>query len=225
LQYDDCRGLRRSRVAALLAGAAVSGSVALAQGQPAPPPAGYGYPPAPPAGYGYGQQPPPGYGYPAPVAPPPPAQPLVIYGWDPDVEPPAGYELDWDANMGLVGGGIALVATGWTLSVLVGIAGATAEENEEEDHPASERDDVTTADWSPLYVPLVGPFIAIRTLDAEGWGLGLLLADGLMQAFGTVGIVLGAVDRDYKLVPSVAGVEVTPVWQTDFQGVVVKGAL
>ena len=48
----------------------------------------------------------------------------------------------------------------------------------------------STDKYTPLLIPAVGPFVAIDTLDAEGLGLGALVALGVAQCSG---IVMGAV--------------------------------
>ena len=54
--------------------------------------------------------------------------------------------------------------------------------------------------WAPLFVPIVGPFVAIETLDPTAGALGLLIADGVFQVAGALGIALSFVDRRHKIV-------------------------
>ncbi|MEQ9325024.1 MAG: hypothetical protein RIF41_38010, partial [Polyangiaceae bacterium] len=118
-----------------------------------------------------------------------------------------------DVNMGLIGTGIGLFAGGYFTSVIVAVV-------------ATQVDEVTPgteSDWSPLYVPVAGPFVALGTLDPSAAGVGLLLADGLFQAAGVLGIVLGVVDQEYKLIHT-GDVEIAPTLTPGQQGVVVRGA-
>jgi hypothetical protein len=155
---------------------------------------------------------------PAPRAygpPPPPAAsqaPLVVYGWDPDVPPPDGYEMDSDVNIGLIGTGAGLLVMGYVTSVLVAVVATEVEEVS----------DGTKSDWSPLYAPVAGPFVAIGTLDASGSGVGFLLAGGFVQAAGALAIVMGIVDQDFKLVKT-AGVDVAPIAAPGQSGLMVRG--
>jgi len=152
---------------------------------------------------------------------------MVMYDWDPDVPVPQGYAMDSDPNWGLVGGGIGLLAAGWTMSVLVAAVAMSVEENEADELTPTERDDgIAPSDWSPLYIPVAGPFVAIGTLEASGSGLGLLVADGILQAAGLLGILLGALDPDYKVVRVSSQVEldVGPAVGRDFQGLRLKGS-
>jgi hypothetical protein len=193
-------------------------------GQPYPP---YGAQPgaAPPYPGQPPQWPPTGAAPAAPAAPPAKRKPpAVVYDWDPDVPPPAGYELDSDANGDLIAAGVVLNVTSYLLAVLVGVAGSTVEE-EEEDEPAYEQDSTTASDWSPLYIPVVGPFVAIETLDARGWGLGLLLANGIVQSAGIVSIVLGVVDRSHKVVAIGEEVAMEPLLGPDVAGLAIRGRL
>lgn len=151
------------------------------------------------------------YGPPPP--PPRPRAPRVVYGWDPDVPPPDGYELDSDANMGLIGTGIGLFASGYFTSVMVAVVATQVDEV----RPGTE------SDWSPLYVPVAGPFVALGTLDPSAAGVGLLLADGLFQAAGVLGIVLGIVDQEYKLIHT-GDIDITPTLMPGQQGLMMRGA-
>jgi hypothetical protein len=137
----------------------------------------------------------------------------VVYGWDPDVPPPDGYELDSDVNMGLIGTGIGLFATSYVTSILVGVVATQVEEVT----PGTE------SDWSPLYVPVAGPFVALGTLDPSAAGVGLLLADGIFQAAGVLGIVAGILDQEYKLIRT-GGLEISPVVSPGQQGLRLRGA-
>lgn len=134
----------------------------------------------------------------APAYPPPPPMsgpPRVVYGWDPDVPPPDGYVLDSDINGALLGAGIGLFAGAYLTSVLVGVVAQKA------DNPT---------DWSPLYVPVAGPLVAIKTLEANPVGTGVLIGDAVMQIAGVLSFVMAFVDEEHKIV-RYGGVEVTPM--------------
>jgi hypothetical protein len=98
------------------------------------------------------------------------------------------------ANGRLIGVGIGLLAMGWVPSALIAAVGASAED-------VAADGGVSADDWTPMYFPIVGPFIAMRTLDPKTSGLGLLLADGILQVGGALGVVWGIIDRRYKAVP------------------------
>jgi hypothetical protein len=179
----------------------------------------YPYPPAPYPPYPYAPAP---YGYPPPYAPPPPAPvpaqpqpPTVVYDWDPDVPVPQGYTMVDTVNSRLLVPGITLFATGWVLSVLIAGVGSSAEKEDADDAA----DGVTAGDWMPLYAPVVGPFIAIGTLDPSPAGTGVLLADGVLQVGGVIGIVGGIISRKYKLLRTGYGaLTVSPVAGSNLRG-------
>jgi hypothetical protein len=146
----------------------------------------------------------------------------VIYDWDPDAPPPKGYRLVDSVNGRMLGGGIGLLAGGWLTAVMAASVGSSVEANEDDE---GEPDDGTHAgDWTPLYFPVVGPFLSMATLDPDPSGMGLLLADGIVQTGGALAIVLGVVDRKYKVVRyAVGGVELTPLASPGQHGLVATG--
>ena len=177
------------------------------QQQPGVPPQGYaqpgypqpGYPQQgyPPPGYpqpGYPQQgyPPPGYpqgyyppGY-YPYPPPPPGgAPPAYYG------PPGGYANNVapsrPVNVKAVVSGSITLGLAWSISSIAAVAildGATGPTGIE-----------------PLFIPVIGPFIAAGTTGAfdtrnNNAQLGILLIlDGLVQTGGLISIITGAAGR------------------------------
>jgi hypothetical protein len=155
-----------------------------------------------------------------PVAPPPPEPPSVIYDWDPEAPVPKGYRMVDSVNGRTLGVGIALLGTGWFISIIAGGVGAAAEEDEAVD----DADGVTSDDWAVLYVPIVGPLVAIDTLDAKTSGVGALIADTVLQLGGAVGIVAGIIDRKYRLVRNDYGaLTLTPVAWPGGRGIAAGG--
>ncbi|MCA9620071.1 MAG: hypothetical protein KC731_13690 [Myxococcales bacterium] len=148
-----------------------------------------------------------------PSAVPPPREPRVVYHWDPDLPPPAGYEMVDEVNAALIGSGAGMLGAGWLTSVLVAVVATQV------DDISSER----ASAWAPLYVPVAGPFVAIGTLDASAAGLGFLLADGILQVGGALGIILGITDTDTKLV-RVGSVTIAPLVASDTRGLAIQGS-
>lgn len=118
--------------------------------------------------------------------------PLVVNNWDEGIPPPDGYELDSSINARMLGAGLGMFVAGYGASVITA-AGAKSRRA-----------------WTPLYIPVVGPFMAVDTLNAEAAGLGLLIADGILQAAGAVAIGLSFVDRRYRIVQT-ASLEISPI--------------
>jgi hypothetical protein len=164
----------------------------------------YPYPPQPyPQPYAY---PKPHYGPPA-LPPEPSGPPNVVRGWDNDVPPPAGYFLDSDPNGSMIGVGVGFLTGGYVTAAIVGAVG-------------SRGDGADPEDWIPLYIPIGGPFAAMFTLDTGPGSSGVLIANGIVQLGGLIGIIVGAVDREYKVVRSVTSVELTPTPG----GIAIRGA-
>ncbi len=156
-------------------------------------PPGYGPPPqGVPPGYGPpGYGPPPGYNpypYPAPYpyyAEPPPSSPTLEY--EEGQEIPPGYRLERRVQKGLTIAGASIFGGAWILS----IAGAAS---------LIENNDGI----APLFVPLVGPFIAMGTTGTnfnQNTFLGaLLLLDGFTQVAGATMMIVGIAKKKPLLV-------------------------
>ncbi|MCC6556369.1 MAG: hypothetical protein IT372_25700 [Polyangiaceae bacterium] len=80
-------------------------------------------------------------------------------------------------------------------------------------------------DFSPLYIPVAGPFITIETANAETGGAFWLMLDGAAQAGGIVTGIVGLVMPDDKMLYRNGGVRVrlTPVASPGLSGVGVRG--
>lgn len=104
------------------------------------------------------------------VAPAPPAPPVILK-----------HELR--PRYGLIGGGAALLGVMYSLTVL-GAAAAAAGEHE-------------TAIW-PLYLPVVGPFLQLRS--TSGPAQALLVFDGVSQLGGLTMMILGGALKKKVLV-------------------------
>lgn len=145
-----------------------------------------------------------------PHEPPPPAPRTTAPAADPDTytldDPsgavlpyqegsaiPNGYRLRGSPRYGLVGGGIALTSALWTISTAAAIV------LDEEDSPDGDPnfDDM----YWPMFIPVVGPFIAIKTADASGTGAAILALDGVVQTAGLAMLIAGLAAPKLELVP------------------------
>lgn len=178
------------------------------------PPAGpaptYYQPPAGPAPTYY--QPPAGPAGPAAGAPPP-----VLPVYDPDQPIPAGYRLQSKPTVGVLGMGIGTFSVGYVSAVVMGIAlGEDAKKNP--DGPDS-------SVFTPMYFPLVGPFVTMAVLKPGPAEIGLLLADSVFQIAGSVGILVGSLKRTYRLVYTgeTASVELLPAAGAGYGGLQAVG--
>ncbi|HVY45571.1 MAG TPA: hypothetical protein VHB21_06810 [Minicystis sp.] len=191
------------------------------------PPPGYAAPPAyapqpgyapPQAGYAPGYAPP---AYPPyPVGQPPVVVvqgrasmrpvPWVIDDWDAEAPAPPGYNKTEGVNSRVITTGAVLLATAWLSSTVVATVGTST-------HDAGGTSPPPSA-WTPLFVPLAGPFIAAGTLHPSGAGVGAIAMDGGIQVVGALGILMGIVDQRAKLVRYDASAPVPAVTPTGAGG-------
>lgn len=194
----------------------------------APPPPGYAAPGgyyAPQGGY---YAPPGGYYAPQVVLPPPGSPAELPYDGGPV---PAGYHLRKRNQTGLIAGGAATFGGLYLITVVAGaLAGAfssLATATCDLSAPSSgtwgngsasvstspSSSCASSKDFRPMYIPLAGPWIAMKTAHADAGGglaLGLL---GVGQATGLGLLIAGLATRETKLVRNdlaVRGVRVVP---------------
>ena len=156
---------------------------------PAYPPPGYGPPP------GYYPPPPPGY-YPPGYYPEPPSE--IDYEEGQPIPP--GYRPEEKIRKGLVIAGACVFGGVYLVNVIM-VATMAPEAVERGEGP----------EW--LYVPLVGPFIAIAAIEDMNAGIGALLAiDGLAQVGGLAMFIAGLAAKKKVLVRdyTMGGIELTP---------------
>lgn len=120
-------------------------------------------------------------------------------------EIPPGYELETRAKKGLVIAGAVTLGASW----LASCAAATLMIQRREEEGRSwgwEWDSDNGGDDAPpetaLYIPLAGPWIALKTMEdeIEGQGKAALVADGMVQAAGLAMLIGGLAARDKVLV-------------------------
>lgn len=228
--FERAVGSRRSCVARLASATAAIAAFVTANGvsgaafaqEPAPPPepAPMLLPPGPPPVWG---APPPGYALPPPmIAPFPPGVPPSAFGpktleYEPGAPIPPGYRVEKKIRKGLVIGGAATFGGLWLLSI---VAGATLQASEE--FGTSVGCGIAGAlssspeycepqnDYRPMYIPLVGPFVAMGTAETDGAGKLALGVLGIGQNVGLGLLIAGVVARKETLVRyDVGGVELT----------------
>jgi hypothetical protein len=101
-----------------------------------------------------------------------------------DGEPvPEGYHVESSPRWGLAGTGIALGAALWAASLIAAIKlDAEASKTVVDEQGGVREDPEYSAHYTPMFVPVVGPFITIGTADAKGTGAAILALDGVLQA-------------------------------------------
>lgn len=209
----------------------LTSSSAFAQTPPAPAPAAPAppgaLPPPPPGGYYYGQPPygapPPPYGQPPYGQPPPgyygpPSSAIPgpkVMDYEEGQPVPDGYHVATKARRGLIIGGAVTFGSVYLLTTL------TAAAIESDDHSL-----VSSGDsYTPLYIPVAGPFIAISTVNAEGGGVFILLLDGIAQAAGVAMLIGGIASPATKLVRNDVSWQVHPIVGGGTVGLGISGSL
>ncbi len=156
------------------------------------PPPGYGQPPGgyyPPPGYG----PPPGYPAQGGYYPPPGgyysasgSMPVLTLPYENDESIPPGFAVRSRANRPLVVAGAITFGVPYVFSALIASVLVSF-------------DSRNAGDGAPLFIPVVGPFITIGTLNAEGAATFWLVVDGLTQVGGAAMFVAGLTMREKYL--------------------------
>jgi len=168
---------------------------------------GYGAPPsgyrAPAAGqqpgyYPYGYQYPSGYGYPSQFSGPP------SLAYEEGKPGPNGYHLESQPKRGLVIAG----ATTFGSTYLITLLAASAIADNEDDWGNTEDDD-DESKALPLFIPVLGPFIGISSLDASPVGSAWLVLDGIAQGAGVAMLIAGLAYPNKRWIRNDLGVEWT----------------
>jgi hypothetical protein len=105
--------------------------------------------------------------------------------WQEDEPIPPGYAPIPRADRGLLIGGAVTFGAPALASFLVGFVGVIMATEE--------------ADFAPFFAPVVGPFIAVETTDAEGAIAYALVLDGVLQGAGLGMLIASFVDHDWAL--------------------------
>ncbi|MEM9691168.1 MAG: hypothetical protein AAGA56_01365 [Myxococcota bacterium] len=151
--------------------------------------------------------------------------PNYLDEWQPGMPVPDGYAVKSGYRRGLFGAGVGIFAGTWFFST---IAAAVGEANAEDNGYAYEGGNSaeTADDWVPLYIPVVGPWIAIRTLDTNAVGRHVLVMNGLLQASGVTMAIAGLMGENAELIKMEAEVEtgVRVEFAPTLSGAMVKGA-
>jgi hypothetical protein len=148
---------------------------------------------------------------PAPAAAPPEAAlrvyppPPTLYSspvrpreldWEDGQPIPEGYRVEGRIRKGLV---IAGAATFGAAYILTALGAAIAIDNSEDGEP-----------YEPLFIPVAGPFVTIRTADASATATFGLVVDGVVQVGGLAMLIAGLAAQEQVLV-RVGDAELTPV--------------
>ena len=200
-------------------------------------------------------EPPPGYEYdsrtptaPIPYTAPPnvtvyvpeqatpqPGAPLVptngpkLLHYEPGEPIPAGYHVESQSRRGLVIGGAVTFGVMYAISLLAGAIGSDSGTTDCGYHYGSNYTCVTVKNkdnWTPMYIPAIGPFITLGTVDhSESGAFGLVFL-GLAQSAGAAMLAGGIMSPVQRLVRNdIAKVTVTPMLGTGVAGLGLSGTM
>lgn len=188
-------GLRQwTALALLLAITSFAMRPALAQTQPAPPPAGapppqpYAYPP-PPQGYPPAQYPPPAYPQqPYPYAAPPPAYPQYA------APPPGPPVMVHEARKGLLIGGLVTFGVTWGLAALISLS---LSDNSNNDGDSGTCISSSCRSFARLFwIPVAGPVLANSADSSGGAGTTFFALWSIAEAAGVAMTIAGIIGHD-----------------------------
>lgn len=105
--------------------------------------------------------------------------------WEPGEPVPAGYHPSTQMRTGLVISGAVIFGSVWLLNALVASIGI----------------DISQGQAIPLFIPIVGPFIAMGTFRSlQATDAFFLVLDGLVQAGGAAMLIAGIAVPRHQLV-------------------------
>jgi hypothetical protein len=106
---------------------------------------------------------------------------------------PPGFRLDSSPRVALVATGASVSGALWLISTVTAIG-------LDKQTPVAGDPNFDDMYW-PMFIPVIGPFIAIGTADSSGTGAGILALDGALQAGGLAMMIAGFVAPKLQLVP------------------------
>lgn len=114
---------------------------------------------------------------------------------------PPGYSVDTVPLKGMIAGGASLAAGLHLVSMIAAVAlDAEADEVIVDEQGGTRTDPEFSDRYTPLFIPLVGPFIAVKTSDSFGTGRAILIMNGVGQVTGAALMIAGLVTTKKELV-------------------------
>jgi hypothetical protein len=114
---------------------------------------------------------------------------------------PPGYSIDTVPLKGMIAGGASLAAGLHLVSMIAAIAlDAEADEIIVDEQGGARTDPEFSDRYTPLFIPLVGPFITVKTADSTGTGRAILIMNGVGQVTGAALMIAGLVTTKKELV-------------------------
>jgi hypothetical protein len=110
---------------------------------------------------------------------------------------PEGFRISRGFDSGLFAAGVAIFGFSYAMSVVLAVSDVSLVETDREDEPTGRN--------RALYAPLIGPWVALGTMDRPGGEVALLIADGVVQAAGLSLVAVGLGTERLWLVRASAG--------------------
>jgi len=129
-----------------------------------------------------------------------PTGPAVVLPYEPGQAVPVGYRVASGFHTGLLAGGCTLFGFSYVLSIVVATADDAARHAAAESL-TGETNEVENPSRRPLYVPLIGPFLAVASDKRSGSAVALMVLDGITQGAGFTLAMFGLATRQQWLEP------------------------
>lgn len=139
---------------------------------------------------------------------------------------PAGYEVASVPRTGMVVGGAVIAGGLHLVSMIAAVAlDAEAEETLRDQQGGSRTDPEFDNRYTPLFIPVVGPFVAVKTSEASGTGMAILVMNGVAQVTGCALVIAGLAAPKQVLVKQDMPVAVVPFFDPTGGGLAIRGEL
>jgi hypothetical protein len=137
---------------------------------------------------------------------------------------PPGYAVDTVPRAGLIVGGATMAGVLHVVSMISAVAlDAEADETLVDEQGGVRSDPEFDNRYTPLFIPLVGPFITVKTAEAHGTGMALLVMNGVAQVTGLSLVISGLAAPKKVLVREEPSFAIAPLVTEGGGGVALEG--
>lgn len=134
---------------------------------------------------------------------------------------PEGYRLEATPRYGLIVGGSVVTGVAWIGSLVTAIALDREKDKTTVDSQGGRHTDPEFGDnYWPMFIPVIGPALAIPTSHAKGTGAAILALDSVVQGAGLAMFIAGLAWPHYEVVKKPTyQLGVAPMAEGDARGV------
>lgn len=141
-------------------------------------------------------------------------------------EVPSGYRIQSTPRWGMLEGGLAITGSFWVISMLSAVMlDSESERTVVDSRGGTRRDPEFASSYTPLFVPVVGPFATLATAQAHGTGAAILVLDGLVQTGGIAMAAASMLVPKRELVRRSSALQVAPVVTRTQTGLGMSGTM